>query len=169
MTYKTKLLIVFFLISGFLNFKYILSVLNQPKINLVQSKSEIIAYAMPDIIKRCQKDFGYSDQDMIILEKELKRFLILAIEGDGRIGMYSKHVDNLWHTFILFTKEYEQFCNSFAGKFIHHAPLTDEDKKFRDPVQVHQEFESFIKLYEKTFHENAHDIWFLDSCEKNNR
>ncbi len=168
MTYRIRLLFVFFLISSFLIFKYISPALNKPKINLDKIKFEITTYPMQDIIKRCQKDFGYSEQDMIILEQELKRFLILATVDHSSIGMYSQHVDNLWHTFILFTKKYKQFCNKFAGKFIHHVPTTDDDKKNKNPAQAHSEFENFIKLYEKTFNEKAHDIWFLDACEKNN-
>jgi hypothetical protein len=31
-----------------------------------------------------------------------------------------------WHTFILYTREYAEFCYRIAGRFIHHSP-TDED------------------------------------------
>ena len=130
------------------------------------SKIEAVTkYSLPQvIIRRCQKDFNYSDQDMILLERELKRFLILGIINDGAtFGMYSKDVDNLWHTFILFTKEYAQFCNKFAGKFIHHVPVTEDSVD--DKLEMHNEFKKFIKNYESVFHEKAHDIWFLDSCE----
>lgn len=27
-----------------------------------------------------------------------------------------------WHTFILFTKDYAEFCERVAGRFIHHVP-----------------------------------------------
>jgi hypothetical protein len=44
-----------------------------------------------------------------------------------------KEIDDMWHTFLLFTKEYMSFCNYYFNKFIHHEPLmnanqpTDED------------------------------------------
>lgn len=162
---KIKLLIIFSLIASFCGFKFILSVFNKPEHNLNQITSQVMAHPMSDIIKRCQKDFGYSDQDMIILEKELKRFLILAAIEDGSLGMYSKHVDNLWHTFILFTKEYAQFCNKFAGKFIHHAPTIDQEKTPLYKIELQNDFEFFIKKYESSFNEKVHDIWFLDACK----
>lgn len=31
-------------------------------------------------------------------------------------------VDIGWHAFILYTREYTQFCHAVAGRFIHHVP-----------------------------------------------
>lgn len=31
-------------------------------------------------------------------------------------------VDLAWHTFILHTKEYAEFCENLAGRFLHHRP-----------------------------------------------
>lgn len=31
-------------------------------------------------------------------------------------------VDWGWHMFMLHTKEYAEFCNRVAGRFMHHAP-----------------------------------------------
>lgn len=123
-------------------------------------------YQMPDVIKRCQKDFGYSDEDITILEKELKRYLILCTlkeENEG-VDMYSTDVDNLWHSFILFTKDYASFCDTNAGHFIHHIPKTDSNSpQFK---KAGQGLQSFTRQYEKVFHEEPHAIWFLDACEK---
>lgn len=38
----------------------------------------------------------------------------------------SKQVDIGWHTFILYTRDYAQFCEHIAGRFIHHVPTDDE-------------------------------------------
>ena len=164
--FKNKQALIFFLIVSVSGYKYILSTLVSNKFNVDQFISQVMAYPMTNVIDRCQKDFGYSDQDMIVLEKELKRFLILAAINDRSVGMYSKYVDDLWHTFILFTKEYAAFCNKFAGRFIHHLPITDQEKKLEDKIKVYQEFDFFIEKYENTFNEKAHDIWYLDACSK---
>ena len=34
----------------------------------------------------------------------------------------SKTVDIGWHTFILHTRAYAEFCDDVAGRFIHHEP-----------------------------------------------
>jgi hypothetical protein len=38
-------------------------------------------------------------------------------------------VDEMWHTFILFTEAYSAFCHEYFGRFIHHAPATYVDRK----------------------------------------
>lgn len=130
----------------------------------------IMSYPIPNIIKRCQKDFGYNDADIIVLEKELKRYLTLCILDDSaNFGMYSKDVDNLWHTFILFTKEYAQFCNTFAGKFIHHIPEVNECRSPEQMMQALKGFRHFTQVYQQVFNENVHAIWFLDMVERQNK
>jgi hypothetical protein len=37
-------------------------------------------------------------------------------------------VDVGWHTFILYTREYAEFCDRVAGRFIHHAPHDTPDR-----------------------------------------
>lgn len=34
----------------------------------------------------------------------------------------SEPVDIGWHTFILYTHDYAEFCKKVAGSFIHHVP-----------------------------------------------
>ena len=36
--------------------------------------------------------------------------------------MPSQVVDDAWHTFILFTRNYELFCRKAFGRFLHHTP-----------------------------------------------
>ncbi|MEU2801452.1 hypothetical protein [Streptomyces sp. NPDC007117] len=38
----------------------------------------------------------------------------------------SKAVDVGWHTFILHTVDYAEFCDRVAGRFIHHVPTEDD-------------------------------------------
>lgn len=129
--------------------------------------NNIMNYQMPEVLKRCQKDFNYTDQDIIILEQEFKRFLILCIikeNVDKGIHMYSSDVDNLWHSFILFTKEYGEFCSTYAGQFIHHSPLVNDQFSLEQIKQSSDDFRLFLENYKQTFDEEAHSIWFLDQC-----
>jgi hypothetical protein len=40
-----------------------------------------------------------------------------------------REIDDMWHTFLLFTNDYHEFCMNYFGEFFHHYPLKDEDKK----------------------------------------
>ncbi|MYM25498.1 hypothetical protein GTP46_22975 [Duganella sp. FT135W] len=62
-------------------------------------------------------------------EKELdavvwyKQFIFLRyLSKVGKFGIYSKAIDEVWHTHILFTQDYLNFCMSVFGEFLHHAP-----------------------------------------------
>jgi hypothetical protein len=88
-------------------------------------RTKVMEYQMPHIVGRYCKDYNVSTETAKIHERELKRYLILAGESNDSLGMMSTEVDNLWHTFLLFTKEYQAFCNDMFGKFIHHSPKID--------------------------------------------
>ncbi|MBI5153215.1 MAG: hypothetical protein HZA36_02030 [Parcubacteria group bacterium] len=34
----------------------------------------------------------------------------------------SQEVDEVWHLFLTYSREYEEFCTRLAGAFIHHIP-----------------------------------------------
>ena len=38
------------------------------------------------------------------------------------VSMPSQAVDDAWHEFILFTRNYESFCQRALGRFLHHIP-----------------------------------------------
>lgn len=57
------------------------------------------------------------------LFQEVKKYLVLAAESELAIPMFSQRIDDAWHQFILFTREYGEFCREFAGYYLHHEPL----------------------------------------------
>lgn len=88
---------------------------------------QAMAYPIPEILKRYQKDYGVSEETAKLHERELKRYLILCVENlPIAVPMFSPEVDDLWHTFLLFTKDYEKYCKEILGEFIHHVPKTHE-------------------------------------------
>lgn len=110
---------------------------------------------------------------MQLIERELKRYFILcAIKNKNKgLGMYSKDVDNLWHMFILYTKDYMKFGKEVFDHYLHHSPRgRGELKSEANPRQNHEEYKYFIELYESTFKEKVHPILLIDSyelmCEK---
>ena len=55
---------------------------------------------------------------------EFKKYMALVALGYEELGMHSSEVDEIWHNFILFTREYAEFCNRVCGHMIHHRPNT---------------------------------------------
>lgn len=58
---------------------------------------------------------------------ELKKFLFLCSISEERLAP-SKEIDKIWHSFILFTKDYRFYCINFLGRFIDHIPDTGKTK-----------------------------------------
>ncbi len=51
---------------------------------------------------------------------ELLKFLILAHEFPGNI-LFGEDLDDLWHLWIMQTREYEKLCQALpSGRFMHH-------------------------------------------------
>lgn len=37
-------------------------------------------------------------------------------------------IDEAWHIFVLFTQDYEKFCQESFGNFVHHFPHSGEEE-----------------------------------------
>lgn len=117
----------------------------------------------PDILERVHAtNPGFSDEYVNSLAQELKRYLALkAFLHGSSVPMFSKDVDEVWHAFILFTREYEQFCKETFGSFVHHVPTTKAEKLARTPESIKSAKEKFIADYTACFGQKPdHKIWF---------
>lgn len=72
--------------------------------------------------ERVMKHHPYIDDiqyDWLLLD--LKRFFFMSALLKST-PMYSPLVDIIWHEMLMFTADYQLFCDSFCGHFIHHRP-----------------------------------------------
>ena len=49
-------------------------------------------------------------------------FKVAAMAKQRPISMPSRVIDDAWHEFILFTRNYRHFCEQALGFFLHHTP-----------------------------------------------
>ena len=49
-------------------------------------------------------------------------FLAYLLSGKRYVSMPSQVADDLWHEFILYTRNYDSFCRQAFGGFLHHTP-----------------------------------------------
>jgi len=83
---------------------------------------------------------------------EFKKFASISVTSREQVAMISDQVDNVWHEFVLFTRQYANFCNNHLGKFLHHSPNTTSTPAAEGSV------ERFLTLYTKNFGA-PHEIW----------
>ena len=72
----------------------------------------------------------------------------------------SKKVDNVWHQFILFTREYAGFCENILGKFLHHSPHTGQTSKDLKRKTAM----NFVRSYNEVFGD-VPEIWGIRGDE----
>ncbi|MGJ6966078.1 glycine-rich domain-containing protein [Streptosporangium sp. G11] len=63
----------------------------------------------------------HAHQADVIMEQALAFLATCAANPGVGLGP-SDTADIGWHTFLMYTREYAEFCQRVAGRFIHHAP-----------------------------------------------
>ena len=57
----------------------------------------------------------------------LKQYYAVALLDPDNMHAVSEAVDPFWHSHIIFTREYHDFCQHVFGQYIHHQPLDKGD------------------------------------------
>lgn len=74
-------------------------------------------------MKLCDAHPGLSLKDCQLVAQGLRQFFLAYLQGRRRlVSMPSQVADTLWHEFILYTRDYQRFCSTAFGQFLHHSP-----------------------------------------------
>ncbi|QWK81231.1 glycine-rich domain-containing protein [Ochrobactrum sp. BTU1] len=119
--------------------------------------AKAMAYPMGKVVKHYMREYDICAEVAITRERELKRFLAICAIFHDPIGMRGS-VDELWHSFIIFTEDYASFCEEVAGHFIHHLPNDESSTKSASLISALR----FNMAYESLFNANPPaDVWPL--------
>lgn len=103
----------------------------------------------PLLRKKIDKVSTQHQVDTDELLSEMIKFLNLIHMTNEKLSP-SLIVDLAWHEFILFTRYYNEFCQSHYQRFIHHTPSENSDPKI---------FQKTIELYIKHYNKPPEAIW----------
>jgi hypothetical protein len=78
----------------------------------------------PGLFEKLRKKHPHlSQKDCQLVGHALRQFFIAYLKAQKKdVAMPSQAVDDLWHEFILYTRNYAQFCRRAFGGFLHHTP-----------------------------------------------
>lgn len=117
------------------------------------SLEEVLSYNNSDIPARFIKHYGVSQEEAQLLFDDVKRWLWLAnkVNAEGvnntvTVDQSIIVIDEMWHNFVLFTREYVGFCQKYFGRYMHHAPFAESEKK-----QMEEKFNSMTTAEKKTY------------------
>lgn len=85
------------------------------------------SYQNPEMVSRFATRHGVSELTAQELFEECKMFLAVCGVSTEPCSP-SKEIDEMWHHFILHTKDYADFCERFIGRFLHHNPTETPNK-----------------------------------------
>lgn len=109
--------------------------------NLFKKKprlEDVLTYKNDVVIKNFLKHYAVSEAEAHEIFTETLKWLWLCGTRNQTVPMLSPMgiVDEMWHNFMLCTKEYSAFCNKYFGHFIHHTPtLNDEEAELSHDAQ----------------------------------
>jgi hypothetical protein len=83
--------------------------------------NRIMSYRFQPLIDRLVDKKGMVRSDAELLYIDMLRFLYLCGSTTKTMAP-SEKIDLAWHEFLLFTREYQNFCQRMFGFFIHHNP-----------------------------------------------
>lgn len=79
-----------------------------------------------------QKHPALTRKETALVSRGLRQFFLAHLmSGNKFVAMPSQVADDLWHEFILYTREYKEFCRQAFGEFLHHTPAVALDPKRR--------------------------------------
>ena len=147
-----------------------------------QLLSKVLKYKNPEVVARFCKEQGVSKKNATVIFKDLLRFLWLSnrkhyLNSKRKDQVYDLHpfpmlfafviVDEMWHTFILFTGDYVNFCQKYFRKSIlHHVPESihkhDRNSKVVDHEQIRKKANDLIRFVSSELGESVARRWFVN-------
>jgi hypothetical protein len=120
---------------------------------------EIENYDLSFVHEKLATENKLAGEDLQKIEREFKRFLNLVLSEKGPLAVIDRRVDEFWHSFILFTPQYQQFCERVMGFFVHHQPRTTKTPVPEGAIK------NFVDAYQRRYGEL--DPFWLEQLDPN--
>lgn len=95
-----------------------------------------LTYTNSSVVCRYAMRLGLSNSEAQVHWQELMKFLTVCAASDDAYCP-SRELDQIWHEFLLHTRDYDEFCTEVLGVFVHHEP-TDvaEPERYRETLRA---------------------------------
>lgn len=97
--------------------------------NLREARVYLDSIDFSPIVERLHKDKRWHEKKALKAIEDYKKFLLLQKKYEGKQTFVpSLKIDEVWHSHILFTKQYHEDCQNLFGRYLHHQPETEKGK-----------------------------------------
>lgn len=87
--------------------------------------NRLMAYRNEDVLRRYMEDNKKSREEAERAWTAFLQFMAVCMFKNARVTA-TPTADGIWHSFLLHTKQYREFCDQFMGGFVDHEPTSDE-------------------------------------------
>ncbi|MBC7542688.1 MAG: hypothetical protein H7338_08155 [Candidatus Sericytochromatia bacterium] len=141
---------------------------------MLPSLEQVLAYRHDGVIRNFQRNFPHLESVAPQLFTEMIRFLWLSRKHESDLQaqpeaahlnfLFVMHtemldIDNMWHAFILYTKDYMAFCETYFGEYMHHEPDVAETEP-QTPEEFAVDLGLFLSYTYDTLGEVTVRRWF---------
>lgn len=114
----------------------------------MQTSEQVDLKALADFkhqetVLRFMDSYEVSYDESADLFEEMKKLLaLMAAYPDEYVFTHEPLwiIDEMWHTFLMYTKDYIDFCNAHFGRILHHAPVKRDVK-----MQIREDLENEVE------------------------
>lgn len=117
------------------------------------SLENVLSYKNDGVVCRIAHEMKFSIEKASQLFEDVKRFLWAASQASSNT-IPSPLIDEGWHAFILFTRDYADFCQKYFGEYLHHLPHTPGQGQVGNDVT-----KPSIELFHELFKGKPSDNW----------
>jgi hypothetical protein len=104
---------------------------------------DVLRFRHPGVVRRYSADHQATPEEAAELFREMLKWLYLCRRASGgpegltvAVHPEIEKIDWMWHTFLLFTRDYAAFCDRYLGTFLHHLPDESGDEAPQDAGAV---------------------------------
>lgn len=137
---------------------------------------EILLYTNQPVINRFTKEYPEKKEKAQLLFKDLLRFFWSSqkhfIDQKNNpnneeldfvfiMDEEMKDIDLMWHVFLLYTKDYMDFCDNYFGEYVHHLPDIVPNMP-QDPIRFQKNLERFLSYCYDNLGAQTVKRWFAE-------
>ncbi|HAT1844400.1 hypothetical protein [Legionella pneumophila] len=140
---------------------------------MLVSVNQLLEYKNYPLLSRYKKDYPHNKLNAEEAFAELMKFLWVREKHKEDILSYPENeelkfscaiytemldMDDMWHTFLLFTKDYMDFCYQYFGEYLHHTPALEDEYIQENEFTV--EFSRYLSYIYDNLGEKTIIKWF---------
>jgi hypothetical protein len=130
--------------------------------------ADLLSYRHEGVVNRFARVHGVSRGRSEVLFVETLKWLWLARRAREAappglvlsIHPELRGIDEMWHVFLLFTRDYTALCNAHLGGFVHHDPAPDRPREAVDAAVFAAELGALYGFVHDELGEATLRAWF---------